>query len=399
MINILQFLRTIPLFEYLIEEASAEFRSRYRTDPKIVVCAPGRVNLIGEHTDYNDGFVFPLAIQRYTVIVAEPIDGELGHVYSTNAGQEARLLCSGPIQPDENVTWVSYVQGTIACCLEKGVTIPGFRAVVHSNVPLGGGLSSSASLEVAVATLIQSLAGQIFDPVTTALLCQKAEHEFARMPCGIMDQFISALAQENHAMLLDCRSYVPTMVPLADPNVVVLIANSNVKHSLTGSEYPQRRMACEEASKILGVAKLRDGDMSMLLQKRDQLGEVVFRRARHVIEENNRTILMAKALIEANWNEVGRLMYASHDSLRDDYEVSCPELDTLVELARRASDEFGVIGSRMTGGGFGGCTVSLVKAEQATGFSQYLSKAYQTRTGIKPTLFTTRPSRGACRFL
>ncbi|MDO5565819.1 MAG: galactokinase, partial [Planctomycetia bacterium] len=268
---------------------------------------------------------------------------------------------------------------------------------IHSNVPLGGGLSSSASLEVAVATLVQSLAEQKLDPVATALLCQKAEHEFAKMPCGIMDQFISVLGQKDHAMLLDCRSYTPTMVPLADPGIQVLITNSNVKHSLTGSEYPQRRKACEDASKILGVAKLRDANMTMLLDAREQLGDVVFRRAKHVIGENDRTQRMANALTCADWNEVGKLMYASHDSLRDDFEVSCPELDVLVELARAADKSFGVIGSRMTGGGFGGCTVSLIKADHVAEYSQYLSKEYYAQTGIEPTLFTTRPARGGYR--
>ncbi|MDD3586210.1 MAG: galactokinase [Thermoguttaceae bacterium] len=383
--------------EKLVDEAVAEFRSRFHSDPTFGVCAPGRVNLIGEHTDYNDGFVFPMAIERYTVIVAQPVQGQSAQVYSTCTGEEAILRCSGSIQPADSVTWSSYVQGTIACSLEEGIKIPGFRAVIHSNVPLGAGLSSSASLEVAVATLVQSLAGQSLPPLKTALLCQKAEHEFAKMPCGIMDQSISVMGKKDNAMFLDCGKNEAILVPFVDPDIQVLIANSNVKHSLTGSEYPQRRKACEDAAKIMNISKLRDASECMLYGAQESMSDAVFRRARHVIRENQRTQRMAISLADANWDEVGMLMYASHDSLRDDFEVSCPELDILVELARTADKSFGVIGSRMTGGGFGGCTVSLIRAGRVAQYIEYLSSQYRAQTGIEPTIFTTRPAQGGHR--
>ncbi len=383
----------------LIEKTISEYKDRFGDSPEWLVAAPGRVNLIGEHTDYNDGFVFPMGIGRYTVIAAgSRPESDLSLIYSGNMHKEAELKMSGEILPEEEVNWYSYVQGTIACCLEKGLTASPFKAVLFSDVPLGGGLSSSASLEVATATLLEAISGNKIDPVEKALACQQAEHRFAKMPCGIMDQFISAMAEEGRAMLLDCRSRTARMIPLASPDILVMITNSNVKHALTGSEYPERRKCCEEASALLEITALRDATLAMLDAKKEKLDAInknYYRRARHVISENERTLKTADALTQNNWELAGKLMYESHDSLRDDYEVSCPEIDVLVEIARSIGIQGGVYGSRITGGGFGGCTVSLIKKDEYQSIKERVEKDYIERTGIEPTIFATPASQGA----
>ena len=384
----------------LVLEAIELFKKQFGRSPRWVVAAPGRVNLIGEHTDYNAGFVLPMAIERRVVIAADrPNDSSANgqaHVFSSEEKLPAPILVDGHIQPSKKKHWSNYVQGVVAGCIEKGLTPGPFEAVIHSDVPLGGGLSSSAALEVATATLIETITGQTLEPVAKALLCQKAEHEYAHMPCGIMDQFISVMGQADHLMLLDCRAEEARMVPLDDPAVTVLITNSNVKHELTGSEYPQRREACEEVARLLGVDALRDATMAMLDAAKDSLSDEHFRRARHVIGEITRTTDAASAIERGDWESVGKLMYASHDSLRDDYEVSCKELDLLVDIARSIGPEGGVIGSRMTGGGFGGCTVTLVQSEKADDVCNAIYQQYLEKTGVKPTAFVSRPAQGAC---
>jgi galactokinase len=277
----------------------------------------------------------------------------------------------------------------------RGIQAPAFDALIHSTVPLGGGLSSSAALEVATATLLELITGKKLDPVDKALLCQKAEHDYAGMPCGIMDQFISVMGRKDHLLLLDCRSRKTELVPMTDASVELLITNTNVKHELTGGEYAKRRAQCEEAAKILGLSSLRDADAEKLEQARAKMDSTVFRRARHVISEIERTLHAAEGVRASNWPTVGQLMYASHSSLRDDYEVSCPELDVVVDIAQNLGLEGGVYGCRMTGGGFGGCTVALVEAKKVREISNHIAAEYEKRTKIKPTLFVSRPAAGA----
>ncbi|KAJ0060340.1 hypothetical protein NL108_010090, partial [Boleophthalmus pectinirostris] len=253
--------------------------------------------------------------------------------------------------------WANYVKGVIHHYRARPV--PGFRAVIVSSVPLGGGLSSSASLEVAFYTFLQQIKPDDGNKVAKAVACQQGEHSHAGVPCGIMDQFVAVLGQKDHALLIDCRSMEAKPVPLLDTNLVILITNSNVKHSLTGSEYPTRRRHCEAAAVSLGKASLREATMKELEKAKDLLDEVTFKRAHHVIEEIQRTEQAAEALKSGAYKEVGKLMVESHNSLRDLYEVSCPELDELVVAALEVE---GVFGSRMTGGGFGGCTVTLLQA-------------------------------------
>jgi galactokinase len=271
----------------------------------------------------------------------------------------------------------------------------GLDVLLHSTVPLGSGLSSSASLEVCTATLIEAATGRTIVPVEKALLCQKAEHEFAGVPCGIMDQFISVMGRQNNLLLLDCRSRETQLVPMNDPAVSLLVVNSNVKHELANGEYAQRRAQCDAAVKILGVPSLRDATPEMLEATKGKMDDVVFRRARHVIGEIERTLHAAEGIRASNWPTVGQLMYASHRSLRDDYEVSCKELDAIVEIAEEIGAKGGIFGCRMTGGGFGGCAIALVQTELVEAITKKLALDYKKKTGIEATIFVTRPAAGA----
>jgi len=389
---------TIPLDD-LADRAAATFAKRFGRPARFVVAAPGRVNLIGEHTDYNDGFVLPMAIDRYTVLAADAIagtttDADVARVLSTTIDAEFDIpLRTGGV--DSLPGWARYIRGVLDAYASAGIGAVPFEAVIDSTVPLGSGLSSSAALEVATATLIEAMTGKSVEPVRKALLCQQAEHEGAGVPCGILDQFCSVLSQAGHLMLLDCRDQETKMVPLADPAYTVLIINSNVKHELTDGAYAQRRRQCEAAAKALGVASLREATSQALEEHRSRLDEVLYRRARHVIGEIERTRRAAEALAAGRWEEVGQLMFASHASLRDDFEVSCLELDLLVRHAKRLGSGRGLVGSRMTGGGFGGCTVSLVKTSSADELAQEICGAYARETEIEATAFSTAPAHGA----
>jgi galactokinase len=388
----------VPLDE-LVRQAEEGFRCRFGRSPRWLVVAPGRVNLIGEHTDYNEGFVLPMAIERYVVMAAdvpaagggEPLVELFSSALNQREGLSLEHSCKGDLAP-----WARYVFGVMRGCWQRGLRFGPLDVLIEANVPLGGGLSSSAALEVAMATLLESVSGRKLAAVEKALLCQQAEHEYAGVPCGIMDQFTSVMGQADHLMLLDCRSTEITMVPLSDPEIQVLIINTNVKHELAGGEYAQRRSQCELAAERLGVASLRDATLDMLDDRGDALEPVLRQRARHVIGEIGRTRRAAEKITAGLWSEVGRLMYQSHASLRDDYQVSCLELDLLVELAcRLGTSRDGMIGSRMTGGGFGGCTVALVRQAELETIAQEIRDGYQLQTGIVPTLFTTRPAKGA----
>lgn len=374
-----------------------QFVKTYGRQPQWIAAAPGRVNVIGEHTDYNDGFVFPMAIDRYTVIAAAPaLNGGTGiQIRDVKGAHTASIDPTKPLKPATKGTWYNYPMGVIAGFQALGVKLPGFDALLESTVPMGGGLSSSAALEVATATLLETITGRKLDPVEKALLCQKAEHDYAGMPCGIMDQFISVMGKKDHILLLDCRSRKTDLVPMTDASVELLITNTNVKHELTGGEYAQRRAQCEEAARVLGVPSLRDVDADGVERARGKMNEAVYRRARHVVGEIERTTHAAEGVRASNWPTVGQLMYASHASLRDDYEVSCAELDAVVEIAQSIGSAGGVYGCRMTGGGFGGCTVALVRADKVAAVSSQIAADYEKRTGIKPTLFVSRPAAGA----
>jgi len=384
----------------LAAHIAAEFQKHYGRAPRWIVAAPGRVNVIGEHTDYNDGFVLPMAIERYAIMAADaPLPGSISaaskiNIFDAHFDESATIDISGPVTKG-TPKWSNYIRGVLCGFQHRGVKLPALDVAFMSTVPLGGGLSSSAALEVCTATLMEAATGQAIDPIEKALLAQKAEHDFAGVPCGIMDQFISALGREGHLLLLDCRTRKTELVPMSDPSVALLVINTNVKHELSGGEYAERRAQCEEAARNLGVKSLRDVTAEQLEKNKGKLSEVVFRRARHVIGEIERTTHAAEGIRQSNWPTVGQFMYASHAALRDDYEVSCAELDAVVEIAENIGYKGGVYGCRMTGGGFGGCCVALVKADCVDAITKKIAADYKVKTGIDATIFSSRPAAGA----
>jgi len=377
----------------LLDLATKDHAAQFQQPARWAAMAPGRVNLIGEHTDYNDGFVLPMAIERQVAIVASPAERGV-RLYSCELQQQASVELTQPVGKGEPA-WTNYVRGVIAGFQQRGVEVPPFAAAIASDVPIGGGLSSSAALEVATATLLEQITGHQLDPLEKALLCQWAEHNYAGMPCGLMDQYVAVMGREGQLVLLDCQDQTSRLVKFDDPAVAVLIANTNVKHELTGGEYAERRAQCEEAAKALGVPSLRQATDEALQAAGQSLDPTAFRRARHVVSEIARTTQAARLIEQGDWPAVGKLMYASHESLRDDFEVSCAELDAMVEAARALGPDAGVHGSRMTGGGFGGCTVTLVAADRADAIAEQMHNAYKETTGIEPAIFATRPAEGA----
>ncbi|XP_055730974.1 galactokinase isoform X2 [Salvelinus fontinalis] len=321
----------VPSVSELVAEARRVYEQSFGGDgPQVAVCAPGRVNLIGEHIDYNQGFVLPMALPMVTVVVGSRTSGQSASIITAAKDvEEPRRVDfelpndKAPLSPGKP-SWANYVKGVVQHY--RAPPVPGFRAVIASSVPLGGGLSSSASLEVAMYTFLQQLKPDDGDKVAKAVACQKAEHTHAGVPCGIMDQFVSVLGREAHALLIDCRSLEATPVPLSDPGLVILISNSNVKHSLTGSEYPSRRRQCEEAAAILEKASLRDATLKDLEDAKSRLDDETYRRARHVIEEIARTAQAAESLKKGEYKEFGKLMVESHNSLRSD--TVDPQLST-----------------------------------------------------------------------
>ncbi|EEC01106.1 galactokinase, putative [Ixodes scapularis] len=377
---------TFPGVNELVSRASDIFRSIFRQEPTNYGAAPGRVNLIGEHVDYCDGLVLPMALPMGTVVVgAKAAPDACCQVVSSNVpgASSHHSACSFPLPtahqellPGEPA-WANYVKGVVA-------NFPG------SSVPIGAGLSSSAALETATFFFLESLLDKPLDISDTerALCCQRAEHQFPKVPCGIMDQFISCMARRDHALLLDCRSLEAKPMPLALGSALVLVTDTHVKHDLSSGEYSQRRASCHAASRILGVS-LRDASLEQLQAHREELTTTQYARARHVISEIGRTAAAASALLDGDLRRFGQLMNESHQSLRDDFEVSCPELDELVELTLSYGN--GVYGTRMTGGGFGGCTVTLVEGSALEGLLKHLKAHYKGQ----PTFYVCHPADGA----
>jgi galactokinase len=360
-----------------------------------VYCAPGRVNLIGEHTDYNDGFVMPVAMDLYTWVAAAPRNDERIHVYSKNLAAAAEMdLRDTSVRARGN--WSAYIHGVAASLRLAGQNIRGANLLVEGKVPMGAGLSSSASVEVATGYALLATSELSLDPVELAKICQRAENEFAGAHCGVMDQMIACCGRANYALMLDCRSLEFQLLPLF-PDAQFVVSNSMVKHDHAAGEYNARRADCETATRILskqipGVRALRDVTLLDIERFSQSLPEVVYRRSRHVVSENARVIAARSALERGDPELFGRLMQESHRSLRDDYAVSCAEVDTLVELA---CEQEGVYGSRMTGGGFGGCTISLVQRTKVGEFGRVLAQRYEQSTGKQPDIYIFQASDGA----
>jgi galactokinase len=376
-------------------ETRDAFERYYNRPPRWIASAPGRVNLIGEYTDYNGGFVLPMAIEARTAIAAVPNDGERIMLHSEAMNETTTIDLSQPIAPEMRGRWTNYFRGVLAGFLKTGIKLRGFDALVRSDVPLGAGLSSSAAFETAAASLIEAVAGVTLEPLIKVLLCQKAEHSFAGVPCGIMDPYICNLGRKDQALLLDCRSNEPHWLALDDPTVAVLVINTNVRHQLSKGEYARRRKACEEAARAMNVAYLREANMGLLDMRGRDMDERARRCAKHVIGEIARTERAAQCIRRRDWIEFGRLLDASQDSLKEDFEVSCEELDVVVAAARGIGPAGGVFGARLTGGGFGGCVVALIEAARQPDIERAITAAYLRSTGIKATAFVSRPADGA----
>jgi galactokinase len=371
-------------------------RARFHAEPAIFV-APGRVNLIGEHTDYAEGFVMPAAIDFATLAAISPrSDGKIV-IYSENYGEEKNFETVA-LPSHASKHWSDYPLGVVSILLAEGHPIPPFSLSLWGDVPLGSGLSSSAALEVVTALAVLSLTGASVPGPVLARLCQRAENEFVGANCGIMDQFISANGKEDHALLLDCRDLSFKLAPIP-ANVALVIANTMVKHSIAGGDYKTRRAESEAACAVIAshrpsVPFLRDATLEDLDKWGHEMAPKSLLRARHVISENLRTIAAAEVLAKGDLAELGRLMAEAHRSYSQDFEGSCAEADLMVELA---NDLPGLIGARLTGGGFGGCTINLVEQDRANAFAEELGKRYAAKTGIQPQIHICHASGGAHR--
>jgi len=361
-----------------------------------VARAPGRVNIIGEHTDYNDGFVLPMALEHSTWVGAAPRDDGRVRAVSLSVDEEH----TWPIDDwsaDNAPEWTSYVAGVATLLRERGVRLAGCDVLIHSDVPVGGGLSSSAALEVATAKALAALADAVIPPMELADLCRMAEHKFAGVPCGIMDQYVSVLAQADCAFLLDCRSRRWEHIPLKLGEHIVLVVNSGVRHNLAAGEYAIRQQQCRDAVAYLkrvnpDIRALRDVDAATIREYADGMDSKTAARALHVASENERTLAAAAALRAGDLAELGRQMADSHRSLRDDYEVSCEELDLLVEIVGGVR---GVLGARMTGGGFGGCIVAIAHRDAVPRIEAALREKYDGAGRGPMRMLLTRPGPGA----
>ncbi len=378
------------------QRARFAFERLFSGEPT-VFRAPGRVNLIGEHTDYNDGFVMPAAIGFYTYAAVARNGSRSLRVYSTNFDEKVEFDIDR-FPKGRSGHWSDYVVGVAAVLLQAGFRIAGADLVISGEVPIGSGLSSSAALEVSTATALLAESELELERSNIAKMCQEAENEFTGARCGIMDQFISCFGRAGSALLLDCRSLKYELLEVGDSTRIV-VCNSKVKHEIAGGEYNRRREACENSVRHLqkhlpAIRALRDVTLKDLERFGADLTETELRRSRHVITENQRVLSAAEALRRGSLQEFGRLMFESHSSLRDDYEVSCRELDLLVEFAKKLD---GVLGARMTGGGFGGCTVNLVLNDNVKQFKAEMEQRYLAATSISPEIYICSPVDGASR--
>ena len=380
---------------------SQMFRDRFGKEPAYVARAPGRVNLLGEHVDYNDGFVLPAAIDRATYVAFSPTESPHSTLLAADLNRSASfspqtLASKTQVDSTRLPDWAHYPAGVMWSLQEQNLPTPPINAVYASDVPRGSGLSSSASVEMAFMIAWQTLGGWTLPPMKLALLAQRAENRYVGVNCGIMDQFASACGVDNKLLLLDCRSLEWQSLPLPD-HVSIVIADTSVRRKLTTGEYNNRRSACEEAVKLLrhdlpGIRSLRDVSVEDFNRLTTKLPELVAKRARHVVEEIERTEQAKRLLEAADVQNFGRLMNECHVSLRDLYAVSCPELESMTRIARSLK---GCHGARLTGAGFGGCTVNLVEKAEEDYFALLLAEKYKSETGLSPQVYVSHPSSGA----
>ena len=380
------------MLNILVDKVVSSFVANFKSPPDVVVQAPGRVNLIGEHTDYIDGFVLPCAINFNTVIAAKRRQDNTVNVIALDYdNQQDSFDCSQSIQPSEH-QWANYVRGVVQQLVFSEATIQGLDIVVTGNVPQGAGLSSSASFEVAIAKTFDALFNLNQSPQQLALLSQRAENEFVGCNCGIMDQLISAEGEDGHALLIDCRSLATEAVPLPQ-GYAVMIVNSNKQRGLVDSEYNMRREQCEQAAAFFGVPALRDVSLTQFSEQAHELSPVIRKRAQHVISENARTLAAMEAMRNNDMFALQQYMAESHASMRDDFEITVPEIDYLVSLIKNQVGTEG--GVRMTGGGFGGCVVALVPEAMVGQVTQAIDEGYRQHTGLTADVFICSPEQGA----
>ena len=365
------------------------FRDVYKENPQFLVRAAGRVNLIGEHTDYNDGFVLPIALNRATWIALSPHDSQEVHLKSLDFDESVTVPLHQKLNQDRG--WQEYLKGVVNIMSREKMMLKGWHGVVAGDVPIGAGLSSSASLELALAKAFAVAGDWKWEPQKMARLCQKAENEWVGMNCGIMDQTISALGQKGHALFLDCRSLETKQVALPD-SLDVAVMDTGTRHKLVDSAYNERRSQCEEAAAFFEVVALRDLSLEKLLASEKELDPLVFRRARHVVCENDRVLNFINALEGGMHEKAGQLMNESHASLRNDFEVSSEALDLITNCARQTP---GCYGARMTGGGFGGCGVALVDSSKSKEFSAAMETGYKASGGKNGMIYICSASEGA----
>ena len=367
-----------------------QFETYFNAKPEIIVRAPGRVNLIGEHTDYNDGFVLPMAIDRAVWMALRPRDDDQVRIFSLDLETESGFLLSSLTRESD---WIEYPKGIAHQLMKAGYSLRGFDAVMTGDVPRGAGLSSSSAVELAVARAFAAISNIEWDAVSMAKLAQKAENEWVGVNCGIMDQMASAACKEGHALFLDCRSLEIQHAPLPQ-EVSIVILDTSTRRGLVDSAYNERRSQCEEAAQWFGVSALRDVSVEDLgkWSSKSELSEVAFKRARHIVTENARVLEAIEVMKNGNVKRLGELFNFSHDSLRDDFEVTNDALNIMVECAR---EQDACYGARMTGAGFGGCAVALVKEGQAEAFTQTVSAAYRLRSGLEASVYVCKASEGA----
>lgn len=369
------------------------FLSHYGRDADFVVKAPGRVNLIGEHTDYNDGFVLPCAIEYATFIAVSPrLDGQI-NVLALDCDNETDSFAVGKeIKSHPSQSWSNYVRGVVDELQKREYQLSGCDICISGNVPQGAGLSSSAALEVGIAYAFNHLCELFIERKEIAKIGQAAENNFVGCNCGIMDQLISAEGKRNHSLLIDCRTLETQAVSMPEDMAIVII-NSNKKRGLVDSEYNTRRQQCEEAAEFFGVKALRDVTIEQLIERQAELDPVVAKRAKHVITENTRTLEAAKSLKSHDMQRLSTLMELSHVSMRDDFEITCPEVDAIVDIVKKVINDQG--GVRMTGGGFGGCVVTLVPPSLVDAVKQAVESQYEKLTGLKETIYVCKAMDGA----
>lgn len=386
-----------PTESTILQRAWDHFLKRFGSRPQQAAAAPGRINVMGDHVDYCGGLVLPMALEQVTFVCGKPIKRPEIQIYSALHDQLAVLPLHGGRAMGCEFGWTRYVQGIVAGFRNLGLTLPGFQAVIDSSVPLGAGLSSSAALEISLATFLEALIGHTLDPWGKARLGQRAEHDFAGVPCGLMDQMASVFGRKGCLLLFDCELLTLEYHDFPADSLSVLALDTGIRHELGASEYALRRADCENAVRLLQIRSLRHLSTQLLEENRHRLEPIVHRRVRHVVGEIERTRRTAEALAHRDWEACRRWMAESHRSLRDDFEVSCRELDAVVEAADQIGLAGGVIGCRMTGGGFGGSCIALVDTQRSEEVQGALEKGYEERTGNRLRVLRTQPGDGARR--